>query len=134
VHKEKGTTMRPAQYLMALMLATTPALAEETENVLAHLDREVVLGAGKVEEPCFAMAISDRLQFAFEADSGLNFNIHYHENDSVSFPVSVKDRKKEEGEFFATGSRQYCMMWTNHTESDVKLTYRYTVSRRELSQ
>ena len=128
--------MRYTQYLIAFLVATLAgaAAASEADTLLGHLEKEVSLAAGKSEEPCFAMAMTDRLMFSFEADTGLDFNIHYHENDSVSFPVSVKNREKEEGEFFATGSRQYCMMWTNRTESAVQLTYSYKIYRRELAQ
>ena len=128
--------MRHIQYLIAYLVATLAgaAVASEADTLLGHLEKEVSLAAEKIEEPCFTMAMGDRLMYSFEADTGLDFNIHYHENDSVSFPVSVKNREKEEGEFFATGSRQYCMMWTNQTESAVQLSYSYKIFRRELSQ
>ena len=42
----------------------------------------------------------------------MDFNIHYHQGDKVSYPVKVNGRAKGGGKFTAAAGEDYCWMWT----------------------
>ncbi len=105
------------------------AQGQQTEVLVAEQEREVTIIAGKIEEPCFAMALADRLEWEFSSDAPLDFNLHYHQEDAIFFPVDKKNLDQDQDVFIATGSRQYCMMWTNRGERPSGLRYRYRLYR-----
>lgn len=98
------------------------------------MERALNLEAGKIEEPCFTLAMTDRLEYSFNSDSPLDFNLHYHEGQGVSFPVEMKNVSAHKGTFVATGSRKYCLMWTNRGEAPLELHYDYQLFRGEAMQ
>jgi hypothetical protein len=120
---------------VAVLLSLAPwATALAGDELLQHVERDVSLAAGKFEEPCLAMALGDRLEYLFSSDEPLDFNIHYHQEDGIFFPVDKKKLRAHQGEYIASGSRQYCLMWTNRGESLTNLRYRYQLHRVGASQ
>ncbi len=117
--------------LMALAL---PAQGQQTDMLVAQQEHEVTIEAGKIEEPCIAMALADRLEWEFSSDTPLDFNLHYHQEDAIFFPVNKKNLDQDQDVFIATGSRQYCMMWTNRDEMPSGLRYRYQLYRSKTAQ
>ena len=93
--------------------------------LIHHLEQTVSIEPGQIEEPCFSMQIAERLEFSFRGSAELDFNIHYLEDQSVSFPVDLKAVREEEGVFIAPAAHQYCLMWTNQSEEVIRLDYRY---------
>ena len=119
---------------LVLMAFTLTAQGQSTDTLLVHLEREVSIEAGKMEEPCFALAMVDRLEYEFSSSEALDFNLHYHEDKAIFFPVEKKNLRGHQGVFVSTGSRQYCLMWTNRGESPVTLRYRYQLYRSGIAQ
>jgi hypothetical protein len=101
-----------------------------TEVVVTQMNTQVTVAAGDVEEPCVPMMLADRLEYGFEGSDNVDFNLHYYDKHSVFFPAQKKSVNQEQGVYFASGSRQYCMMWTNRTDAAVSLKYHYKVYRR----
>ena len=131
--------MRKQILLFAGLLLAQLSIAQESspapgEKLMGHLEREVRIEPGKFEEPCFPMALADQLQFSFESDAVLDFNIHYHEGKDIFFPVELSAITRYEQNYFAPISHQYCMMWTNRGETPVTLRYQYRLLRRENQQ
>jgi hypothetical protein len=57
------------------------------------------------------MVPGDRLDYRFEAQRPVAFNIHYHEGKAVVMPLSIDNATKESGTFRPLVPQDYCMMW-----------------------
>jgi hypothetical protein len=116
-------------HCVLLVVFVIPALAQAEDAAPEHVEHTVRIEAGKIEEPCFALAMVDRLEYSFTSDGPLDFNLHYHEGQGVYFPVEMKAVSTHAGTFISTGSRKYCLMWTNRGEVALELHYRYQLLR-----
>ncbi|MCZ6831744.1 MAG: hypothetical protein O7F73_19555 [Gammaproteobacteria bacterium] len=119
---------------LILMAFALTAQGQSPDSLLGQLEREVNIEAGKIEEPCFAMALADRLEYEFSSDEALDFNLHYHQGNAIFFPVERKNIHQHEAVFVSTGSRKYCLMWSNRGENPVTLRYRYQLYRSAVPQ
>jgi hypothetical protein len=116
---------------LVLSAIVVPAVAEVVGE---HVEHSAALGAGDIEEPCFTMAATDRLEFEFVSNAELDFNLHYHEQGEVHFPVDIKQILKEEGIYIAPRQRTYCLMWTNSGVAQLDLNYQYQIIQQEESE
>ncbi len=74
-------------------------------------------------EDCFTMKPGDSMDYAFESQGPLDFNIHYHEGGQVIYPVSKTGVTSEKGTCEAETTNYYCLMWTNPHGKPVWLGY-----------
>jgi hypothetical protein len=88
------------------------------------------LPAGKIHEACMKLGRNDRLEYAFDAGGEVDFNIHYHSGNIVSFPVRLRAAKQDATVFEPGIARDYCLMWTNPGDRPVEIRYRFHVGRR----
>ncbi|MGE0358389.1 MAG: hypothetical protein AB7P08_15900 [Burkholderiales bacterium] len=70
------------------------------------------LKAGAVAEECLRLDAGRSRRFAWSADAPVDFNIHFHHGDKVSYPVKANGRKSGGGRFTAATAEDYCWMWT----------------------
>ena len=68
---------------------------------------------------------NQQLTYSFKATSSLNFNIHYHEDKEVYFPVKQDEIADYKGIFNPTVDHDYCMMWTNTSKKPVSVDYEF---------
>lgn len=91
-------------------------------------EKSVTIPAGKIQEECFQLTEGSRLRYAFDASDTLQFNLHYHQNEDVHYPVPISPEKAlTEQEFIAPLAQTFCLMWKNSGKTPVSLHYRYTV-------
>lgn len=105
--------------IISSLLSTSAIAAEKTDS--ARLE------PGKVHEICFAMELGERLTYAFQSSREMNFNIHYHQGEKVSFPVAAHLTAQESDIFTAMSNQGYCMMWTNPSNRIVPLNVVYQI-------
>lgn len=65
----------------------------------------------QMQEECAKLQPGDRLEYSYNADAPLNFNIHYHEGKAVIMPLTRDNVKADGGEFKALIAQDYCLMW-----------------------
>src|SRR4030095_2506140 len=65
----------------------------------------------EAHEECARMVPGDRLDYRFEAQRAVAFNIHYHEGKVVVMAVSVDSTTQESGTFRPLVPHVYCLMW-----------------------
>jgi hypothetical protein len=70
------------------------------------------------------------LTYSYEASVPLSFNIHYHDNGEVVYPVKKDDSSADSGSMRAEKKHHYCLMWTNTHKDLAKITYSYRVEER----
>jgi hypothetical protein len=90
---------------VALGLAFTAQAAEKKDRALVQ--------PGKVHELCIPLDFGQKLEYGFVSRRAMNFNIHYHEGDKVSFPVAEHLSREKNEIFTAMADQTHCLMWTN---------------------
>lgn len=88
--------------------ACAPAPVTETEpkNVVGH-----PLKAYELHEECLAMQPGDRVDWAFESTQPVDFNIHFHEGNTVLMPVVREKSRADAGVYAPVLAQHYCLMW-----------------------
>lgn len=92
----------------ALLLVT--ALAGAAPARFGHFALDVP--ARGFEEHCLKLESGERIRYRFRATGDVDFNIHYHRGNDVTYPVKANQQRDGKGRFTATAAEDYCWMWT----------------------
>jgi len=110
-------THKGAGLLAALLLASAPALCADVTDIQWRADgsfeHSLNLATGRFSELCGALRVGQSVEWQFESDQLLNFNIHWHEGQAVRYPVRVDQVRQQRGELVAGSAQDYCWMWSN---------------------
>lgn len=102
----------------------TPAWSHGIDG--SYRDRlEQAIEPGDVYELCQVITPEQQLHYAFTATDKLGFNIHYHANHEVVYPVPEQRTAAAGATFAAESEQEYCLMWTNPTSGEVMLSVDY---------
>lgn len=80
----------------------------------------------QIHEECFTVKAGDRVEYRFESDEPVDFNLHYHEGGAVVMPVSSEKSVEAAGVYAVQIAQAYCFMWEAGAAGAV-LDYRYRV-------
>lgn len=108
----------------ALVLLPSFALAHETAMPLGAHSKNVRLPAREFHEECLELAAGQRLAYVFTAQQTVQFDIHYHVGDTVSYPVRRNTRHLH-GEYTSHQTQGYCLVWTNPHTTGINLSYSF---------
>ena len=117
-----------AAVMAACALLPSLALAHETAMPPAARSKNVRLPAKEFHEECRDLAAGQRLAYVFTAPKTVEFNIHYHAGDKVSYPVR-RNTRHVHGEYTSHQTQGYCMMWINPHATGINLSYSFSVRR-----
>jgi hypothetical protein len=96
----------------------------------SHRDRlKQVIASDDSYELCLVLAQDQQLRYAFSAPRKLDFNIHYHADHEVFYPVSEDQILDTTATYTAQSEQEYCLMWTNQGDTDVLLSLEYGKSQ-----
>jgi hypothetical protein len=85
----------------------------------------------QIHEECVKLEPGDRLDYTFNADAPLHFNIHYHEGNAVIMPVTRDKVASGTGRFEAIVAQEYCLMWeAGATGTPLDYSVRFIVGKR----
>jgi hypothetical protein len=62
-------------------------------------------------EECAQLEEGDRLEYSFESNEPVDFNIHYHEGSAVVMPIVRDKTTADAGIYVARIAQGYCLMW-----------------------
>ncbi len=95
--------------LLAFVAATLPALAEDSgpRNIA------VTVAAGDIHEECMTLKPGEKRAWEWKSDVPVDFNIHYHREPKVFFPVKKDHVKSAHGTFAPKSEEGYCWMWAS---------------------
>jgi len=79
-------------------------------------------------EECLHLDVGDRLDYRFESEQPVAFNIHYHEAKLVLQPVTKTGLTSDIGIFTPVIAQDYCLMWEAGPDGAV-LSYRIMLRR-----
>lgn len=90
----------------------------------------VTINPSKFHEDCIQLLPGDSLIYSFRTSDPVDFNIHYHENGKIFYPVSKKNVSDKKGKYNSGEKQFYCLMWTNPQKAPVSLTYSYDIREK----
>ncbi len=73
---------------------------------------EVRLAAGSMHEECATVEAGEQRRYQWKTDGPVDFNIHYHQEQEVLYPVKREGMRGDGGAFTAKTREDYCWMWT----------------------
>lgn len=103
---------------LAFALAGPPAGAADGDGGRFSL----VIKPSGFDERCLRLRAGEAIAYRFASDTNLDFNIHYHRDREVFYPVrQAAIREAGPVRFVATAADDYCLMWENRGDSPAKL-------------
>jgi len=103
------TRLRSIMACLALPLA-----ACATDTMKAGDARTVkgqVIAPYDIHEECMTMNTGDRLDYRFESNALVNFDIRYRDGSAVISTISRDDVRESAGVFLSPLVRRYCTHW-----------------------
>ncbi len=85
-------------------------------------------------EKCVDVSDSQHLQYSFNSQNPLSFNLHYHEEGVTHYPVKEDLINKLENIFQPEKRGYYCLMWRNTGEKEVKMDYHFKILNHSASK
>lgn len=91
---------------LTFLLAVTPASASEGEGAFSIRIKGKGFG-----ERCIRLAAGESIRYRFSASTPVDFNIHYHRDKDIFYPVKTSRVGSGDATFLAPSSEDYCLMW-----------------------
>ena len=110
---------------VSLLMGAAAARAEVIElqwQDAGRFERSLTIAPGKFAEICGPLEAGQAVQWSFDADRALNFNVHYHVDKDVRYPAKKENVKRLQGDLSVDARQDYCWMWTNKTTAATKLS------------
>jgi hypothetical protein len=73
---------------------------------------DTTLEPGKVLEHCDALEKGEKRRYHWKSSAPVDFNVHYHQEQEVFYPVKRDAMRGDGGTFVAKSGQEYCWMWT----------------------
>jgi hypothetical protein len=133
VFETTGAALRSQYPFLVLMVAYTmvslwilsqPIVAGASPIILRAPSDTLSLAPLEFREYCVEMAAQDEIQYDFQSDRPVEFNIHYHQGIQIRYPVQLDGITVHADKFVAGVNRLYCLAWTNPGIVKALLTYR----------
>lgn len=105
-------------------MAGAPARADVIDIAWSpdgRFEHRAELAPGGFAEVCGRLARGSAVRWRFDAAGALDFNIHYHQNKQVVFPLKRSGAAKGAATLKVKLDQDYCWMWTNKTTQALSL-------------
>jgi hypothetical protein len=103
--------------MTGLLFAAMPAMA--TTALLGGFALDVP--ARGFEEHCVKLGAGERVRYRFRASDEVDFNIHFHRDKDVLYPVRASASRGVDAVFAAPGADVYCLMWERKGDGAVRV-------------
>jgi|SRR5262252_7845648 len=94
---------------LAAALACCAALCAHAADPKAF---KVDLEPGAQHEECMHLDKGEKRNYSWKSAAPVDFNIHYHQDPKVFYPVKREAMRGDGGTFEAKSAEDYCWMWT----------------------
>lgn len=88
------------------------------------------IAAGDMVEVCGDFQKGETIQWSFQAEHPLDFNIHFHVGKKVNFPAKLKQQYEANGKLKTKLHQTYCWMWTNTSKEATPLNLQLSLQQR----
>jgi hypothetical protein len=113
--------------IVAIFLASCAA----PDTIVGELPRAataLAINPYEFHEECATLATGDRLDYRFEAQAPVSFQIYYNEGIAFIATVSRDDVRDGAGIFNAPAARRYCVRW-DAGQSGALIDFRIRLTR-----
>ena len=104
-------------YVQSFASSSTDSMAIES----------VEIGKNQVYEICIPIEEGQTLEFEFNTNQESEFNLHYHRDNLIYYPVPKLKTAAHSGEVVAVLTVDYCLMWLNKKSANTKVDFKYQV-------
>ena len=102
----------PMRCLAALLAAFAFAALAADPTAAAAQPFAITLQPKGMHEECVKLDAGEKRKYYWKSDAAVDFNVHYHEGNEVSYPVKRDGMRTDGGTFAAKIAQDYCWMWT----------------------
>jgi len=96
-------------FLFASLVFAAFGYGSDREDVVVVT---VSIPMGKMHEECQRVEAGHKRRYNWRSDAPVDFNIHYHKETEVFYPVKRDAMRGDGGTFRAKTAEDYCWMWT----------------------
>lgn len=97
-------------------------LSSKTEEIVA-----ITIPVKRYYEKCVDVSDTQQLQYSFNSQAPLSFNLHYHKEGEALYPVKEDSIDELENIFQPKKRGYYCLMWRNSGEKAVQMDYHFKI-------
>ncbi len=125
--------------LIAVNACSTAGVKEKT-NTSAGTDvvsNQITVNPSRSYEECMELKPGRIMRYSFSSDKPVEFNVHYHAEDGIHYPVLEKGINKSEGmvdpekhHYHMKEQEFYCLMWDNHNHESVNISFTYFIKNK----
>ena len=98
------------RFLVACLAAALPVLAADAEKD-SWQSFSVTLEPAKSHEECLPIGAGQKRRYHWKSDTPVDFNVHYHRETEIFYPVKRVAMRGDGGLFSARSGEDYCWMW-----------------------
>jgi hypothetical protein len=120
----KAFTRSITAALLCAAFAAHAAVVDIAWNSTGSFEHSQVVAAGQFAEVCGPLKAGDGVQWSFDANQPLDFNIHFHEGKAVHYPARTDQARELKGVLKAEVAQDYCWMWSNKSPVAARLRLR----------
>ena len=110
--------------MVSLWILAQPIIAIPNMGILRAPSGTLSLAPFEFRELCYELASRDEIQYDFQSDRPVEFDIHYHDGLRIRYPVHMSGITVGADRFSAELDQFYCLMWTNQSLMTTSLTYK----------
>ena len=110
--------------MLSLWILSQPVVGGSSMRSLPAPSGTMSLAPYEFQELCIEMSPRDEVQYEFQSDQPIKFNIHFHDGFTIQRPVRLNDVTAHAGKYVADVARSHCLMWRNHGIKETSLRYR----------
>jgi hypothetical protein len=110
-----------ASALTAAGTARAADIVELTFDAGGRFEHAAPVAPGRFVEVCGKLAKGEAVDWRYQAEAPLDFNVHYHQGKKVVMPEQHKASTAAQGRLKAALDQDYCWMWTNKSQAPVPL-------------
>ena len=100
-------------------------LTAKTEEIVS-----IILPVKRYFEKCLDLSESQELQYGFDSQAPLSFNLHYHQKGEINYTFKEDSIDELENTFHPERRSYYCLQWGNSGKEKVEMDYHFKILKR----
>ena len=112
---------------MSSLLFLAGSMAVSADSLTNKHFTLVTTHQNEIGEICPEMDAGQRLKFEFSSNHEVEFNLHFHEGEKVSYPIEPQTLSSIDRTIEAPIKQTYCLMWKGLSEQASKIKVNYQI-------
>jgi hypothetical protein len=125
--------------LLFVVVSATVSGSETKETTMNPniTKMEKTLNPSRSYEKCVEMLPTQIMEYSFKTSEPVDFNIHYHAEKEIFYPVNKKEvailegvLNPEELQYYSEEQEDFCLMWKNPHNKRISLTFETEIKNK----